>query len=190
MVLRVGVGRPSRRPHSMVTEATRRRSRPNHRGVRMGPPLRVAATGKQRQAADPRQTSHKFKTATRHLMRSCGCSMSTPVASVGTKPAPPRRAIHVPYRVNVGIERTTTVTVAPPMSWSSSPDQQERIPRMCRKDEVQAMSALGSACGRRSPSPTVLGRPAPDDQHSTQAAHSGSSRLKSEWARPGRLRVW
>jgi hypothetical protein len=46
------------------------------------------------------------------------------------------------------------------------------------------MSARGSACGRRGPSPTVLGRPAPDDQHTTQAARSGSSRLKSEWVRP------
>jgi hypothetical protein len=52
------------------------------------------------------------------------------------------------------------------------------------------MSALGSACGAAGPSPTVLGRPAPDDQHTTQAAHSGSSRLKSEWVRLERLRVW
>ena len=30
------------------------------------------------------------------------------------------------------------------------------------KDEVQVLPALGSTCGRRGPSPTVLGRPAPD----------------------------
>ena len=30
------------------------------------------------------------------------------------------------------------------------------------KDEVQALPALGSTCGRRGPYPTVLGRPAPD----------------------------
>jgi hypothetical protein len=32
------------------------------------------------------------------------------------------------------------------------------------KDEVQALPALGSTCGRRGPYPTVLGRPAPDTQ--------------------------
>ena len=30
------------------------------------------------------------------------------------------------------------------------------------KDEVQVLPTLGSTCGRRGPSPTVLGRPAPD----------------------------
>jgi hypothetical protein len=34
-------------------------------------------------------------------------------------------------RVDPGTQRTTTVTSTPPTSWSSSPDQQERIPRMC-----------------------------------------------------------
>ena len=42
------------------------------------------------------------------------------------------RAIRVPHpRVNPGTQRTTTVTAAPPTSWSSSPDQQEGIPRIC-----------------------------------------------------------
>lgn len=54
-----------------------------------------------------------------------------------TKPAPLVMPFVCHTEVNVGIERTTTVTVAPPMSWSSSPDQQERIPRMPDRDEVR-----------------------------------------------------
>jgi hypothetical protein len=59
------------------------------------------------------------------------------------------------------------------------------------------MPALGSACGRRGPYPTVLGRPAPDawahhslgpmlrsPHEAARDARSGSSRLKNEWVRP------
>jgi len=45
---------------------------------------------------------------------------------------PTSRATRVPHRTdNSGAQRTTTVTSTPPTSWSSSPDQQERIPRTC-----------------------------------------------------------
>jgi hypothetical protein len=66
------------------------------------------------------------------------------------------------------------------------------------KDEVRVLPALGSTCGRRGPYPTVLGRPAPDNQahfslgpvsrgtaSSAQAAPSGSPRLKNEWVHLG-----
>jgi hypothetical protein len=50
----------------------------------------------------------------------------------GPQPFLTGRAIRVPHRrVDPGTQRTTTVTSTPPTSWSSSPDQQERIPRMC-----------------------------------------------------------
>jgi hypothetical protein len=42
------------------------------------------------------------------------------------------RATRVPHRTDTrGTERTTTVTLAPPRSWSRSLDQLERIPRIC-----------------------------------------------------------
>jgi hypothetical protein len=42
------------------------------------------------------------------------------------------RATRVPHRTdNPGIERTTTVTTTPSMSWPSPHDQPERIPRIC-----------------------------------------------------------
>jgi hypothetical protein len=50
----------------------------------------------------------------------------------GPQPFLTSRAIRVPHpRVNPGTQRTTTVTSTSPTSWSSSPDQQERILRMC-----------------------------------------------------------
>jgi hypothetical protein len=50
----------------------------------------------------------------------------------GPQPFLTGRATPVPHRrVDPGTQRTTTVTSTPPTSWSSSPDQQERIPRMC-----------------------------------------------------------
>jgi hypothetical protein len=55
-----------------------------------------------------------------------------------------------------GIQRTTTVTFAPPRSWSCSLDQPERIPRMCltRRRSV----ATGPCAYGRPPRAAVLGR--------------------------------
>src|SRR5215217_9457717 len=59
-------------------------------------------------------------------------------------PAVPHRSCHPRATSDgqPGIERTTTVTSIRPLSWSSSPDQQERIPRMC-------LISLGAALPRR-----------------------------------------
>jgi hypothetical protein len=63
----------------------------------------------------------------------------------GPQPFLTGRAIRVPHpRVDPGTQRTTTVTSMPPTSWSSSPDQQERIPRMClirMRSQVQVQPA-------------------------------------------------
>jgi hypothetical protein len=45
------------------------------------------------------------------------------------------------------------------------------------KDEVQALPALGSTCGRWGPYPTVLGRPAPDAGHTTPLARCRGRRI-------------
>jgi hypothetical protein len=73
------------------------------------------------------------------LQRLCIGAWGPSAVEVATTPSAERlgsvlrgRATRVPHQTdNLGIERTTTVTSIRPLSWSSSPDQQERIPRIC-----------------------------------------------------------
>jgi hypothetical protein len=89
----------------------------------------------------------------------------------GPQPFLTGRAIRVPHpRVDPGTQRTTTVTSTPPTSWSSSPDQHERIPRIClirmrsRRCRRSARPAGGgapplpSSAGRRRTTSTLLRR--------------------------------
>ena len=73
------------------------------------------------------------------LQRLCIGAWGPSAVEVATTPPAERlgpvlsgRATRVPHQTdNLGIERTTTVTSFRPLSWSSSPDQLERIPRTC-----------------------------------------------------------
>jgi hypothetical protein len=63
-------------------------------------------------------------------------------------PTPGRSSPVVPFACHIqgsipGSQRTTTVTSTPPTSWSSSPEQQERIPRICLIRMRSRWSALG-----------------------------------------------
>ena len=90
------------------------------------------------------------------------------------------------------------------MSWLPPLGQDERItPNSPDKDEVQGLA--GTRLDLRAAGP-LPHRPRPAGagraRHTTPLAHgtitsssareerSGSSRLKNEWIRPGRLRVW
>jgi hypothetical protein len=86
----------------------------------------------------------------------------------GPQPFLTGRAIRVPHpRVHPGTQRTTTVTSTPPTSWSSSPDQQERIPRIClirMRSQVQVLAG---------PPPIVAGQSAAGTEPGALAAGLG-----------------
>jgi hypothetical protein len=96
------------------------------------------------------------------LQRLCIGAWGPSAVEVATTPPAERlgsvlsgRATRVPHQTdNLGIERTTTVTSIRPLSWSSSPDQQERIPRIClirmrSVVQVHLCPPRPQPCGRR-----------------------------------------
>jgi hypothetical protein len=108
------------------------------------------------------------------------------------------RATCVPHQTdNPGIERTTTVTSIRLLSWSSSPDQLERIPRMClirRRPPGQSCAVTRSlwSMGRRPGSvdgrgsrPVAGGRP-----RAGAVAQAASGSRSWRRRRGGRARPW